>query len=134
MINDQRNLILVCGHYEGFDERIRDYVDGELSVGDYVLTGGELAAAVITDAVVRLLPGVLGKEVSHQDESFSITSHVSSLQPQTLLEYAHYTRPEEFEGKKVPDILLSGHHKNIETWRVTQAQKRTRIRRPDLLA
>lgn len=132
MIHNTCNLLLVCGHYEGFDERIRDYVDEEISVGDYVLTGGELAAAVITDAVVRLLPGVLGKEASHQDESFSspLTSHLS---PRTYLEYPHYTRPEDFEGKKVPEVLLSGHHANIEAWRLTEAERRTKKRRPDLL-
>jgi len=122
MVNGQCELILVCGHYEGFDERIRDYVDEEISIGDYVLTGGELAAGVITDAVVRLLPGVLGKEESHQKETFE----------NNLLEHAHYTKPEDFEGKKVPEVLLSGHHANIEKWRREQSVNRTKKRRPDL--
>jgi tRNA (guanine37-N1)-methyltransferase len=116
------DLILVCGHYEGFDERIRDYVDEEISIGDYVLTGGEIGAAVLTDAIVRLLPGVLGKEESHQNESFE----------QVTLEHPHYTRPEEFEGKKVPEVLLSGHHAEISKWRREEAIKRTKKRRPDL--
>lgn len=122
LAKDGGDLILVCGHYEGFDERVRDYVDEEISIGDYVLTGGELAAGVITDAVVRLLPGVLGKEESHQKESFE----------NNLLEHAHYTKPEDFEGKKVPEVLLSGHHANIEKWRQEQSTKRTQKRRPDL--
>jgi tRNA (guanine37-N1)-methyltransferase len=117
------DLILVCGHYEGFDERIRDYVDGEISIGDYVLTGGELAAAVITDAVVRLLPGALGKDESSEKETFE----------DNLLEYPQYTRPEEYEGKKVPEVLKSGNHAAIEKWRREQAEKRTKDRRPDLL-
>ena len=117
------DLILVCGHYEGFDERIRDYVDLELSIGDYVLTGGELAAAVVTDAVTRLLPGVLGKEASHQDESFTDSS---------LLEYPQYTRPEEYDGRGVPEVLKSGHHAEIEKWRRSEALDRTEKRRPDL--
>jgi tRNA (guanine37-N1)-methyltransferase len=125
------DLLLVCGHYEGFDERIRDYVDEEISIGDYVLTGGELAAGVITDAVVRLLPGVLGNEESHQKESFSLTQN-PKLKTQKLLEHAHYTKPEDFEGKKVPEVLLSGHHANIEKWRQEQSVKRTQKRRPDL--
>lgn len=117
------DLILVCGHYEGFDERIRDYVDEEVSIGDYVLTGGEIGAAVLTDAITRLLPGVLGKEESHQNESFE----------QITLEHPHYTRPDDFEGKKVPDVLLSGHHAEISKWRREEAIKRTKKRRPDLL-
>lgn len=122
MAGKGEDLILVCGHYEGFDERIREYVDAEISIGDYVLTGGELAAAVVTDAVARLIPGVLGKEASHQNESFE----------DNLLEYPHYTRPEIYEGKKVPDVLLSGNHAEIEKWRKEQATERTKLRRPDL--
>lgn len=117
-------LILICGHYEGFDERIRSLVDLEISIGDYVLTGGELPAAVVTDSVVRLLPGVLGKDESSAEESFS----------QGLLEYPQYTRPEEFEGMGVPNILLSGNHAAIAKWRAEQARERTLKRRPDLLA
>lgn len=119
---ESNHLILVAGHYEGFDERIRDYVDLEISIGDYVLTGGELPAAVVTEAVVRLLPGVLGKDASSHDESFS----------QGLLEYPQYTRPEEFESKVVPSVLLSGHHAEIAKWKEDQAKRRTKQRRPDL--
>jgi tRNA (guanine37-N1)-methyltransferase len=119
----KKDLILVCGHYEGFDERIRDYVDYEISLGDYILTGGELAAAIVADSVVRLLPGVLGKEESHQNESFEGIT----------LEHPHFTRPDEFEGKKVPDVLLGGHHAEINKWRREEAIKRTKKRRPDLL-
>lgn len=115
-------LILLCGHYEGVDERVRALVDDEISIGDYVLTGGELPAMVITDAVTRLIPGVLGHEDSPHDESFS----------GGLLEYPHYTKPREFRGMTVPDILLSGHHGEIEKWRRRQAQRRTEERRPDL--
>lgn len=117
------DLLLICGHYEGFDERIRSLVDEELSIGDFVLTGGEIPAAVITDSVVRLLPGVLGKEESHQNESFE----------QITLEHPHYTRPENFEGETVPGVLLSGHHAEISKWRREEAIKRTKKRRPDLL-
>ena len=118
----ETNLILICGHYEGFDERIRDYVDMEISVGDYVLTGGELPAMIITDSVARLLPGVLGDDTSSHDESYS----------DGLLEYPQYTRPVEYEGKKVPEVLMSGNHKEIEKWRKEQSLSRTKERRPDL--
>lgn len=117
-------LILLAGHYEGFDERIFSYVDDQISIGDYVLTGGELPAMVIADAVIRLIPGVLGGELSAHDESFSDPA---------LLEYPHYTRPEDFRGERVPDILQSGHHAEIAKWRHEQAQKKTRQFRPDLL-
>ncbi len=120
----ETNLILICGHYEGFDERIRDYVDMEISIGDYILTGGELPAMVIADSVTRLIPGVLGDDSSSQDES-----HTDGM-----LEYPHYTRPEEFEGKRVPEILLGGNHKAIDAWRRERAEERTRERRPDLLS
>ncbi len=119
----EEHLVLICGHYEGFDERIRSFVDLELSIGDFVLTGGELAAMVISDAVVRLLPGVLGSEESAIKDSFS----------ENLLDYPQYTRPVEFEGLSVPEILLSGHHAKIEAWRKEQALIRTAKRRPDLL-
>ena len=120
----EEHLVFICGHYEGYDERIREYlVTDELSIGDYVLTGGELPAMVIIDSVVRLLPGVLGNEMSAVTDSFSTG----------LLEYPHYTRPADFRGWKVPDILLSGHHANIEVWRREQALKRTWERRPELL-
>lgn len=120
----EEHLIFICGHYEGYDERIREHlVTDELSIGDYVLTGGELPAMVIIDSITRLLPGVLGNELSAVTDSFSTG----------LLEYPHYTRPVEFRGWKVPDILLSGHHANIEDWRRREALRRTLVRRPDLL-
>lgn len=117
-------LVLVCGRYEGVDERIRAFVDEELSIGDYVLNGGEIAALVIIDAVARLVPGVLGRHQSTQDESFSAG----------LLEYPQYTRPEDFHGLRVPAVLLSGNHAEIARWRRKQALLRTQARRPDLLA
>ncbi|MCK6523933.1 tRNA (guanosine(37)-N1)-methyltransferase TrmD [Myxococcota bacterium] len=116
-------LIFVCGHYEGIDARIEQLVDEELSIGDYVLTGGELPALVIIEAVARLLPGVLGNEASSAEESFS----------NGLIEYPQYTRPRAYEGMEVPEILLSGHHAEIERWRLAQSKARTRARRPDLL-
>jgi len=119
----EKHLIMISGHYEGIDQRVAEHlVDEEISLGDYILTNGTLAALVVTDAVVRLLPGVLGDEQSAADESFS----------HGLLEYPHYTRPAEFRGWKVPDILLSGNHAAIEAWRREQARERTRERRPDL--
>lgn len=118
-------LTLLCGHYEGIDERVREHlVTDEISLGDYVLTGGELAAMIIVDATSRLLPGVLGGAESTLEESYS----------QNMLEYPHYTRPAEFRGWRVPDILLSGHHANIARWRRKEALRRTRTRRPDLFA
>lgn len=116
-------LIIICGRYEGFDERIRSAVDLEVSIGDYVLTGGELPAMVITDAVTRLLPGVLGDDQSACEESFTTG----------LLEYPHYTRPAEFRGMEVPEVLRSGDHARIQRWRQAQAAERTATRRPDLL-
>ena len=116
-------MVLVCGHYEGIDERVRSHwIDREISLGDYVITGGEPAAVVIMDAVARLRPGVLGNDASPVDESFS----------DGTLEYPQFTRPADFRGLKVPDILLSGHHANISSWRRTQALVRTRLCRPDL--
>ncbi len=118
------HVILICGHYEGFDERIRVHLaDDEISIGDYVLTAGELAALVVIDAVVRLLPGVLGNGESATADSFS----------GGLLEFPQYTRPRDFRGLTVPDILLSGHHKEMASWRRRQSIIRTKIRRPDLL-
>lgn len=118
------DLLLVSGHYEGFDERVREELaDDELSIGDYVLTNGTLAAMVVIDAVTRLLPGALGDDQSASDESFS----------HGLLEYPQYTRPAEFRGMKVPEVLLSGNHAEIAKWRAAQAQLRTQERRPDLL-
>lgn len=118
------NLIIICGHYEGIDERVREQlVDEEISVGDYVLTGGELPAMIIIDAVSRLIPGVLGKEASLDRESFE----------GNLLEGPQYTRPANFRGKKVPDVLLSGNHKAIQEWQHSQALAKTKKVRPDLL-
>ena len=122
-LSGKNHLILICGHYEGYDERIRSLVDEEISIGDYVLTGGEIPAMVIVDTVVRLLPGVIGKEESLKEESFSAG----------LLEYPQYTRPEEYKGKKVPPVLLSGNHTEIKKWREQQSKIRTKTRRPDLI-
>lgn len=117
-------LLLICGHYEGFDERIRIGLQPrEVSIGDFVLSGGEVAAMAVVDAVVRLLPGALGDETSHVQESFS----------DGLLEYPQYTRPREFRGMQVPEVLLSGNHARIEQWRRAEALRRTQDRRPDLL-
>lgn len=121
-LSKEKHLILICGHYEGFDERIRSLADLEISIGDYVLTGGELASMVITDSVVRLIEGVIEKE-SHLQDSFN----------NNLLDYPVYTRPEDFRGMKVPEVLLSGHHANIKKFREEESLKRTRDRRPDLL-
>jgi tRNA (guanine37-N1)-methyltransferase len=118
-------LAFVCGRYEGFDDRVRHYVDEEISIGDFVLTGGEPAALIVIDAVVRLIPGVLGNAESATTESHGAEG---------LLEYPQYTRPIEFRGESVPPILLSGDHKKIATWRRIEALKRTRLRRPDLYA
>jgi len=118
-------LVLICGRYEGVDERVaRYFVDDEISIGDYVLTGGELAAMVVLDSVARLIPGVLGNESSVETESFS----------EQLLEYPQYTRPQHFRGYGTPAVLLSGHHAVIEKWRRGQALLRTKLRRPDLFA
>jgi tRNA (guanine37-N1)-methyltransferase len=118
------HVLMVSGHYEGFDERVREQLaDDELSIGDYILTNGALPVMVIIDAVTRLLPGVLGDEDSARDDSFS----------HGLLEYPQYTRPAEFRGMKVPDVLLSGNHADIARWRAEQARLRTEARRPDLL-
>lgn len=121
----QPRMVIICGHYEGVDERIRQHmVTRELSIGDYVLTGGELPAMVVTETVVRLVPGVMGSDQSAEEESFSAG----------LLEYPHYTRPPEFLGWGVPPVLLSGHHAEVEKWRRRQSLLRTALRRPDLLA
>jgi tRNA (guanine37-N1)-methyltransferase len=127
----EENLILICGHYEGFDERIRDYVDMEISIGDYVLTGGELAAMVITDSIARLLPGVLGDDTSSHEESHSPSTSSGSAR---LLEYPQYTRPLEYDAKKVPEILTGGNHAKIDEWRKEQSIERTKMRRPDMIS
>ena len=127
MANDlslKQNIIILCGHYKGVDQRVRDhFITKEISVGDYVLTGGELAAAIITDAVVRLIPGAIGDEQSALSDSFQ----------DNLLAPPVYTRPAEYKGWKVPEVLLSGHQRKIEEWRLQQAQERTARLRPDLL-
>jgi tRNA (guanine37-N1)-methyltransferase len=131
-------LVLVCGRYEGFDERIRQFVDEEISIGDYVLMGGELPALVISEAVMRLRPGILGKDESTHNESFSETFYkADGRQNRRMLEYPQYTKPEVWTvGKKtyrVPKVLFTGHHKNIEEFRTKESHKRTKKRRPDLL-
>lgn len=123
-LSAKKRIIIICGRYEGVDERIREHlVDREISIGDYILTGGEMAAMVLIDAVSRLIPDVLGNPQSAESESFS----------HDLLEYPQYTRPAQYKGWKVPDVLLSGHHADIELWRKTEALKKTYRRRPDLL-
>jgi tRNA (guanine37-N1)-methyltransferase len=121
--SEEEELVFICGHYEGFDERVRELADEEISLGDYVLTGGELAAMVMIDAVARLIPGVLGRHASAEEDSHSIS----------LLEYPQFTRPADFEGRQVPDILLSGHHAMIKRWRRKESLRRTFLRRPDLI-
>ena len=122
-LSKEKHLIIICGHYEGFDERILSLADMEISIGDYVLTGGELPAMVITDSIVRLIPGVINEE-SHINDSFN---------DNFLLDYPTYTKPADYNGMKVPDILLSGDHKKIDEWRYQEALKKTQERRPDLL-
>jgi tRNA (guanine37-N1)-methyltransferase len=122
-LSREAHLVLVCGHYEGFDERVREHLaTDEISIGDYVLTGGELPALVMIDSVTRLLPGVLGNEASVHSETFE----------DDLLEYPQYTRPPEYRGWQVPEVLLSGHHGEVEKWRRARQEERTRGRRPDL--
>jgi len=124
-LSKEKHLVIICGHYEGVDERIRQYlVDEEISIGDYVLTGGEIPAMVIIDSVVRLVPGCLGKAEAVEKESFSDGN---------LLEYPQYTQPADYKAWKVPEVLLSGNHQRIEIWRREEATKRTALRRPDLL-
>jgi tRNA (guanine37-N1)-methyltransferase len=120
------HLVIIAGHYEGVDERVLDYVDEEISLGDFVMTGGEITATAIADAVVRLIPGVLKKSDATSNETFNMGG-------KKLLEYPHYTRPEEYDGKKVPEILLGGDHKKIEKWKQEKSLKETRKKRPDLL-
>lgn len=122
-LSHEDRIVLLCGHYEGVDERVMNIIDDEISIGDYVLTGGELPAMVLVDCVSRLIPGVLGSEESAADESFS----------EDLLEYPQYTRPASFRGMEVPEILLNGHHAKIQAWRLEQARLKTALNRPDLL-
>ena len=122
-LSSNEDIILLCGHYEGIDQRIIDLiVTDEISIGDYVLTGGELPALIMIDSIARLIPGVLGQNESFEEESFK----------DDLLEYPHYTRPREFMGMKVPDVLLSGNHQRIGKWRLEESKKITKLRRPDL--
>ena len=121
-LTSHKHIIIICGHYEGFDERVGSLADMEVSIGDYILTGGELASMVITDSVVRLIDGVIAKDSSTND-SFN----------NNLLDYPVYTKPRDFRGMVVPDVLLSGNHENINKWRLEQQQQRTKLRRPDLL-
>ncbi len=124
-LSKYEHMVLLCGHYEGIDERVAEgLADAEISIGDFVLTGGELPAMVIIDSIVRLLPGALGDENSSKDESFS----------EDLLEYPHYTRPADYNGMKVPDVLLSGDHEKIKEWRKKEALKITKKKRPDLIS
>ena len=121
-LSKEKELIFLCGHYEGIDERVYNHIDMEISLGDFVLTGGEMAAIPVIDSILRLVPGVLGKEESFMEESYS----------DGLLEYPQYTRPEVYNGESVPEVLLSGHHENIRKWRRKQSLEITKIRRPDL--
>ncbi|MCL5410994.1 MAG: tRNA (guanosine(37)-N1)-methyltransferase TrmD [Patescibacteria group bacterium] len=128
-LSQKKKLILICGHYEGFDERIREHlVDEEISLGDFVLSGGEIAAMAITDAIVRLVPGVLGKDESSSEESFSLQDEEGNV----LLEYPQYTKPFEYKNWKVPEVLASGNHAEIKKWRLEEAKKRTAKKRPVL--
>lgn len=122
-LSKQQDLIIICGHYEGVDERIMPFIDYELSVGEYVLTGGEIPAMLLVDSIIRLLDGVLDNPASHQEESYNID----------LLEYPHYTRPAQWEGQSVPDVLRSGNHALIRSWRQQEAIKKTQENRPDML-
>lgn len=122
-LSKREHIVLICGHYEGFDERVRAYVNEEISIGDYVLTGGEIAAMAISDSIIRLLPDALGSKESFENDSFY----------NGLLEYPQYTKPQTFNGMSVPDVLVSGNHKEIDKWRHEQSLKRTLERRPDLL-
>jgi tRNA (guanine37-N1)-methyltransferase len=122
-LSKEKHLIIICGHYEGFDERILTLADMEISIGDYVLTGGELPAMVVTDSIVRLIPGVINEQ-SHLEDSFN---------DNFLLDYPTYTKPADYNGMKVPEILLSGDHKKIDEWRYQEALNKTKERRPDLL-
>ncbi|MFA5720512.1 MAG: tRNA (guanosine(37)-N1)-methyltransferase TrmD [Acholeplasmataceae bacterium] len=120
---DKKHLILICGHYEGIDDRILNFVDEELSIGDYVLTGGELAAMVVTDALTRLIPGVINE-----------LSYIDDTHQQGLLKYPQFTKPDSYMGYDVPEVLKSGHHENIRKWRLKQSLKKTLLKRPDLIA
>lgn len=121
-LSSKDHLIILCGHYEGYDERIRDYFDLEISIGDYVLTGGELASMVLIDAITRVIPAVISKDESHINDSFN----------NDLLEHPHYTRPREYEGKEVPEVLLNGNHKLINEWRLSKSLEKTKKVRKDL--
>ena len=127
-LSEEKHLIIICGHYEGFDERITTICDYEISIGDYVLTGGEIPAMALVDSITRLLPGVINEE-SHREDSFK----KDVMNDIYLLDYPTYTKPADFRGLKVPEVLLSGHHENIKKYRYEESLKRTKERRPDLL-
>lgn len=127
-LSEEKHLIIICGHYEGFDERITTLADYEISIGDYVLTGGEIPAMVLVDSITRLIPGVINEE-SHREDSFK----EDVMNDTYLLDYPTYTKPADFRGLKVPEVLLSGHHENIKKYRYEESLKRTKERRPDLL-
>ena len=127
----KHHLVLICGHYEGVDERIINYLDLELSIGDYVLSGGEIPAMVVTDSIVRLLPNVLGEKESLREESFS--DYIIQDKSIKLVEYPQYTRPQEYKSLKVPEVLFSGNHEEIKKWRLQAAFEKTKKNRPDLL-
>lgn len=122
-LSKEERILIICGHYEGIDERVKPLVTDEISIGDYVLTGGELAAMVVVDSTCRMIPGVLSSSSSYEEESFY----------EGLLEYPQYTRPEEYRGMRVPEVLLSGHHENVRIWRRYQSLKRTLEKRPELI-
>ena len=122
-LSNEKHLIIICGHYEGFDERILNFVDMEVSIGDYVLTGGEIPAMVLVDSITRLIPGVI-REESHIEDSFN---------DKYLLDYPTYTKPRVYRGMEVPEVLISGDHAKVDKWRYEQALKKTEERRPDLL-
>lgn len=149
-LSDLDHVVILCGHYEGFDERIMDYIDEEVSLGDFILTGGELPAAIIADSIIRLLPGVLKKNEATQIESFFEVNvqHIiavcgedetlyrlreQGVEAVQLLEYPHYTRPQQFNGKAVPEVIMKGNHAEIEKWRIRKAYEETVRKRPDLL-
>ncbi len=128
LLNNYNHLIIICGHYKGVDERIYNYIDDEISIGDFILTGGEIPAAVITDSIVRLIPGVISDIASANSDSFS------SEENSNLLDCGYYTRPVEFEGHKVPEVLTNGNHKLIENWKKENSLEKTKLSRPDLLS
>lgn len=134
---NKKNIILICGHYEGIDYRIRSFIDQELSIGDYILTGGEIPAMILVDSIVRLIPGVLGYDSATTQETFSLPIYCGESNQDAIgcgIEYPQYTKPRSYKGLSVPDVLLSGNHKEIEKWKKTESKKLTKQKRPDLLS